>query len=157
MAILPVYTTSKLHAARINLRQTRSSTPGVLVNCVKGVVCKNFRGRASTPNLMNPPFYEILDPPLLTIDNPQNICEQVTTKNMMLLWWFSPTGYYFCKIMVQDNACSLMYMPVWPLSKMLLYPQDQLFWKASLVPRPLPDFISQPWRKNRIHHFRSVT
>ena len=32
MAILPVYTTSKLHAARINLRQTPSSTPGVLFN-----------------------------------------------------------------------------------------------------------------------------
>ena len=28
MAILPVYTTSKLHAARINLRQTPSLTPG---------------------------------------------------------------------------------------------------------------------------------
>ena len=36
MAILPVYTTSKLHAARINLRQTPSSTPGVLFNYVKG-------------------------------------------------------------------------------------------------------------------------
>ena len=36
MATLPVYTTSKLHAARINLRQTPSSTPGVLFNYVKG-------------------------------------------------------------------------------------------------------------------------
>ena len=32
MAILPVYTTSKLHGARINLRQTPSSTPGLLFN-----------------------------------------------------------------------------------------------------------------------------
>ena len=63
MAILPVYTTSKLHAARINLRQTPSSTPGVLFNYVKGrvfwpevgVICKNFHGRASAPDLMNPP------------------------------------------------------------------------------------------------------
>ena len=38
MAILPVYTTSKLHVARINLRQTPSSTPGVLFDYVKGVV-----------------------------------------------------------------------------------------------------------------------
>ena len=71
MAILPVYTTSKLHAARINLRQTPSSTPGVLVNYVKGRVfdrkwawfVKNFRGRTSAPDRMNP-RYEILDPPL---------------------------------------------------------------------------------------------
>ena len=50
MAILPVCTTSKLHAARINLRQTPSSIPGVLFNYVKGrgfwpeegVVCKIF-------------------------------------------------------------------------------------------------------------------
>ena len=38
MAILPVYTTSKLHPARINLRQTPSETPGVLFNYVQGVV-----------------------------------------------------------------------------------------------------------------------
>ena len=62
MAILPVYTTSKLHAARINLRQTPSSTPGVLFNYIKGVVLagsgrglQKFHGRASTPDLMNPP------------------------------------------------------------------------------------------------------
>ena len=63
MAILPVYTTSKLHAARINLRQTPSSTSGVLFNYVKGhgfwpevgVVCKIFHLCASTPNLMNSP------------------------------------------------------------------------------------------------------
>ena len=35
MAILPVYTTSKLHAARINLRQTPSSTPGGIVQLRK--------------------------------------------------------------------------------------------------------------------------
>ena len=63
MAILPVYTASKLHAARINLRQTPSSTPGVLFNYVKGrgfwpkvgVVCKIFRGHVSVPDLTNPP------------------------------------------------------------------------------------------------------
>ena len=38
MAILPVYTTSKLHAARINLRQTPSSTPGYCSTTQKGVV-----------------------------------------------------------------------------------------------------------------------
>ena len=63
MAILPVYTTFKLHAARINHRQTISSTPGVLFNYVKGCgfgrkwawFAKNFRSRASVPDLMNPP------------------------------------------------------------------------------------------------------
>ena len=65
MAILPVYTTSKLHAARINLRQTLSSTPGVLFNYVKGrgfypevgMVCKHFsrlrnRARPNEPLFM---------------------------------------------------------------------------------------------------------
>ena len=59
MAILPVYTTSKLHAARINLRQTPSSTPRVLFNYVKGrgfwlkvgMVCKNFTGAQARPTL----------------------------------------------------------------------------------------------------------
>ena len=57
MAILPVYITSKLHAARINLRQTPSSTPGVLFSYVKGRgfwpkvgVVYNLRARK-----MNPP------------------------------------------------------------------------------------------------------
>ena len=67
MAILPVYTTSKLHAARINLRQTPSSNTGVLFNYVKGVVfgrkwawfAKIFAGALRTP------LHEILDPPLL--------------------------------------------------------------------------------------------
>ena len=66
MAILPVYTTSKLHAARINLRQTPSSNTGVLFNYVKGVVfgrkwawfAKIFAGALRTP------LNEILDPPL---------------------------------------------------------------------------------------------
>ena len=73
MAILPVYITSKLHAVRINLRQTPSSTPGVLFNYVKehgfwpnvGVICTIFHGRASTLNLTETPLHEILDPPLL--------------------------------------------------------------------------------------------
>ena len=64
----PVYTTSKLHAARINLRPTPSSTPGVLFNYVKGrgfwskvgVVCKKIL-RART---LRTPLHEILDPPL---------------------------------------------------------------------------------------------
>ena len=58
MAILPVYTTSKLHAARINLRQTPSSTPGVSFNYVKGHGFGRkwaFRRRASALDLMNPP------------------------------------------------------------------------------------------------------
>ena len=71
MAILPVYTTSKLHAARINLRQTPSSTLGVLFNCVKGcgfwpkvgVVCKIFAG-AQVRLTLRTPLHEILDPPL---------------------------------------------------------------------------------------------
>jgi len=65
MEILPVYTTSKLHAARINLRQTPSSTPGVLFNYVKGmvfwpevgVVFKNFPACTSAPNLTNSPSW----------------------------------------------------------------------------------------------------
>ena len=71
MAILPVYTTSKLHAARINLRQTPSSTPGVLFNYVEGrgfwpevgVVCKNFPDAQARLTLRTP-LHEILDPPL---------------------------------------------------------------------------------------------
>ena len=61
MTILPVYTTSKLHAARINLRQTPSSTPGVLFSYVKGRgfgrkwAWFTIYGRASAPDLMNPP------------------------------------------------------------------------------------------------------
>ena len=58
MAILPVYTTSKLHAARINLKHL-----GVSFNYVKGVVfgrkwawfSKIFAGGASAPDLTNPP------------------------------------------------------------------------------------------------------
>ena len=72
MAILPVYTTSKLHAARINLRQTPSSTPGALFNYVKGVVyarkwawfAKIFAGAQAHPTLRTP-LHEILDPPLI--------------------------------------------------------------------------------------------
>ena len=64
MAILPVYTTSKLHAARINLRQTPSSTPGVLFNYVKGhgfwpkvgVVCKIFLQARKRTRPYEPPF-----------------------------------------------------------------------------------------------------
>ena len=62
MAILPVYTTSKLHAARINLRQTPSSTTGVLFNYVKSVVfgrkwawfAKFFAGVQARPTLRTP-------------------------------------------------------------------------------------------------------
>ena len=45
----------------------------------------------------------------LTTDNPQNSCEQVTTQNMMVLWWFC-----ICKILLH----AFWYMLVWPLSKM---------------------------------------
>ena len=65
MAILPVYTTSKLHAARINLRQTPELNTWAwgIVQLRKrawfltgtGAVCKIFRGRASVPDLTNPP------------------------------------------------------------------------------------------------------
>ena len=63
MAILPVYTTSKLHAARINLRQTPSSTPGVLFNYVNGrgfwpevgVVCTKFSGTRKRARPYEPP------------------------------------------------------------------------------------------------------
>ena len=70
MAILPVYTTSKLHAARINLRQTPSSTPGIVFNYVKGVLAgsgrgfqKIFAGAQARP-ILRTPIHEILDPPL---------------------------------------------------------------------------------------------
>ena len=75
MAILPAYTTSKLHAARINLRQTPSSTPGVMFNYVKGVVfgqkwawfAKIFAVAQARPTLRTP-LHEILDPPLVHTD-----------------------------------------------------------------------------------------
>ena len=64
MAILPVYTASKLHAARINLKhlaqqyvKERGFWPKV------GVVCKKFRGR--TRPTLRTPLHEILDPPLV--------------------------------------------------------------------------------------------
>ena len=70
MAILPVYTTSKLHAARINLKHLaqhlgyRSATQkGVVFGRKWAWFAKNFRGRASAPDLTNP-LHEILDPPL---------------------------------------------------------------------------------------------
>ena len=55
MAILPVYTTSKLHEAWINLRQTPSSTPD---NYVKGVVFGQkwawFAKKFARPTLWTP-------------------------------------------------------------------------------------------------------
>ena len=72
MAILPVYTTSKLHAARINLKHlAQQTTPGVSFNYVKGVVfgrkwawfSKIFEGAQARPTLRTP-LHEILDPPL---------------------------------------------------------------------------------------------
>ena len=65
MAILPVYTTFKLHAARINLKHLAQHR--VIVRLRKrawfwpevGVVCKNFRPTLRTP------LHEILDPPLI--------------------------------------------------------------------------------------------
>ena len=76
MAILPVYTTSKLHAARINLRQTPSSTTGVSFNYVKSVIfgrkwawfAKIFAGAQARPTLRTP-LHEILDPPLHLLQN----------------------------------------------------------------------------------------
>ena len=62
MAILPVYTTSKLHAARINLRQTPSSTPGYCSTTQKGVVLAGS-GRG-LQKFSRTPLHEILDPPL---------------------------------------------------------------------------------------------
>ena len=68
MTILPVYTTSKLHAARISLRQTPSSTPGVLFNYAKGVVFSRkwawFAKFSWARKRARPPLHEILDPPL---------------------------------------------------------------------------------------------
>ena len=53
-------------------------------------------------------------------------------QKIMLLWWFSCTGYYICKIMVIIGA--LWCMQVWSLSEMhdqwLLYLQDEV-WEAS--------------------------
>ena len=75
MTILPVYTTSKLHAARINLGQTPSSTPGRgIVQLRKGRgfdrkwawFAKFFEGAQERPTLQTP-LHEILDPPLFTI------------------------------------------------------------------------------------------
>ena len=72
MAILPVYTTSKLHAARINLKHlAQQTTLGVSFNYVKGVVfgrkwawfSKIFEGAQARPTLPTP-LHEILDPPL---------------------------------------------------------------------------------------------
>jgi len=71
MAILLVYTTSKLHAARINLRQTPSSTHGVLFNYIKrrgfgrkwAWFAKFFADAQARPTLRTP-LHEILDPPL---------------------------------------------------------------------------------------------
>ena len=47
MAILPVYTTSKLHAARINLRQTPSLVPRPRIRREKwpGIHCLRMRER----------------------------------------------------------------------------------------------------------------
>ena len=56
MTILPVYTTSKLHAARINLRQTPSSTPGVLFNYVKGRGLQKFSRARKRARPYEPPF-----------------------------------------------------------------------------------------------------
>ena len=72
MAILPVYTTSKMYAARINL--TPSSTPGVSFNYVKGRgfsrkwawFAKIFAAALARPTLPNP-LHEILDPPLVSV------------------------------------------------------------------------------------------
>ena len=72
MAILPVCTTSKLHAARINLRQTPSSvnTWGIVQLRKRvwfwpevGVVCKKFHARKRA-RPYEPPHHEILDLPL---------------------------------------------------------------------------------------------
>ena len=64
MAILPVSTTSKLDAAGINLKHLAQHLGlGYCSNYVKehgfwpevGVVFKNFHGRTSASDLMNPP------------------------------------------------------------------------------------------------------
>ena len=59
MTILPVYTTSKLHAARINLGQTPSSTPGrgiVQLRKGRGRGLQNFSRTRKRARPYNPPF-----------------------------------------------------------------------------------------------------
>ena len=93
MAILPVYTTSKLHAARINLRQTPCSTPGVLFNYVKGrvflpevgVVCKIFAGAQARPTLWTP-LREIVDPSLLKMFQ-HALCESTRARSAAAGWF----------------------------------------------------------------------
>ena len=71
MAILPVYITSKLHAARINLKHLAQHL-GVLFNYVKGRgfdrkwawFTKNFHWHAARLTLRTP-LHEILDLPLV--------------------------------------------------------------------------------------------
>ena len=55
-------------------------------------------------------WYQRLDKQLqpksyLTTDNLQNSCKQITTKNMMLLWWFFHKGY---KISLHALWCMLV-------------------------------------------------
>ena len=55
MAILPVYTTSKLHAARINLKHLAQHL-GYRSATQKGVVCKKFSRARKRARLYEPPF-----------------------------------------------------------------------------------------------------